>query len=108
MDEKTLNKLSHQIVFVLTGIWSIFLIPIIIMIILFTQGHANLPTDNPAIANILYYNLIAFPAFLVISGASSWLCLKNKKYRLAIILSLLPFLNILVEFIAADLALFFS
>ncbi|MCA9477564.1 MAG: hypothetical protein KC535_00265 [Nanoarchaeota archaeon] len=108
MDERTLEKISHQIVFILTGIWGIFLIPIVIMIIFLTQEVSTLPTDNILVANILYYNLLTYPFVLTISSAASWFSLKNKKYRMAIILSLIPFLNILLEFIAADIALFFS
>lgn len=108
MDEKTLDKISHQIVFVLTTIWGVFFIPICIMIILISQGVSSLPTNNVAIANILYYNLLSFPVMLLISGMFSWAALKQQKYRLAIALSLLPLLNILIEFIAADLALYFS
>lgn len=108
MDEHTLDKISHQMVLVLTTIWGIFLIPIVIMIILISQGYATIPGDSILLTSILYYNLLSYPVVLALSSTFSWMSLKNKQYRLAMVLALLPFINILLEFIAADLALYFS
>lgn len=105
---KDLDQIMKKIVFTLTAIWSIFLLPSFILLIFNLQGMVRFSTQDTILNKILYYNINLFPLFLISSVCLSWLFLKYKKYWASLAFGLLPLVTFFVELIAADLFLFFT
>ncbi|MCF7799233.1 hypothetical protein K9M74_05005 [Candidatus Woesearchaeota archaeon] len=105
MKTKNPEKLITTIITIIILFWSTIFVPALIMVVLLFSGYQftspSLQIQNP----ILYYNIIIFPAIICITNITSWLLLKKRKYQAALVVSLLPLLNVFIELVLADIAL---
>ena len=99
------EKLLRQILYSLLSIWAILLPPSILLAMLTVIGMTNLSGIDPIAYQILYVNSILFPLMICVSLVGNFFSIRASKYFEAFVFAALPFINIFIELVAADLAL---
>ena len=108
MDPDTVHTIMKKFITVLTGIWIVFLVPSMIMVILTIEDYSSFSDASGITKDILYYNILTYPFILIVSIVLSWTFFKHKKYWTAVGCSLIPMASVFIELIAADIALAFT
>ncbi len=105
MNPEKFHKIMKKIVILFSVIWGIFLFPSILIMSFLLTNTLEFANQNEAVRQVLYYSLMSYPFILIISISLSWFFIWKKRYWAAIIISLIPLLNLFIELIAVDIAL---
>lgn len=105
MENLSAHEIISKVVWILIGVWVVVFVPLIIMIFLLLSGHGGFIAYDNYSWSILYYNVLFAPAVILISSLLAWFFLSKKKYVSALVFALVPFINVIIELVVADIAL---